>query len=286
MGLGIGHITLLLEEDRRRPFSGSVVTLGRQTVFATADRLARLFAAFGKAWPQEAPVDDITLFRALGFSEVCSVDASDFEAPTHLLNLNEPATPAELCGRFDLVLDGGTLEHVFHLPNALAHMGRMVRDGGRLMHMAPSSNYMDHGFYMFSPTLFHDYYRANGAEVNVARVIRHRPDGGHWELFDYDPAEWSRIGVGGLDGWAYLLLFCATAPTSPLPAAVPEQGYYVDAWRDNKTLTASGGGRLVLDLAQRVPGALPLLRRLRGVVRRLRTGTAYGLRHAARISNR
>jgi SAM-dependent methyltransferase len=282
MGLGIGAITLLLEEDRRRPFGGSVVTLGRQSIEATGGRLAALLLAFGKTWPETAVPDDETLLNALGFCEVVSLDASDFERPTRLLDLNSPETPPDLVGRFDVVLDSGTLEHVFHLPNALAHVGRMVRPGGRIIHLAPSSNYFDHGFYMFSPTLFFDYYEANGARVEAAKLVRHAADGTTWDVFDYDPQGWNRIGVGGLDGKAYLFFIVVTAPDRAVPQRIPSQSYYVDAWRRAAGDPMRGQGGVRGWLA-RIPGGMALARQLRGAARRAMTGTVYGKRRVERI---
>ena len=60
-----------------------------------------------------------------------------------------------------MIIDGGTMEHIFHIPNVLNNIYRMLRVGGRIIHISPSSNYVDHGFYSFSPTLFYDFYQTN-----------------------------------------------------------------------------------------------------------------------------
>ncbi len=281
MGLGLGAITLLLEEDRRRPLLGRILTLGRQTVSPSPQRLAEILTRFGKPVPVGGVVDDEALFHAIGFSEVVSVDVNDFEHPTQLLDLNEPETPADLVGGFDVVLDGGTLEHVFHLPNALAQIGRMVKPGGRIIHFAPSSNYFDHGFYMFSPTLFVDYYRANGGQIETAKIIRHRADNARWDIFDYDTAAWRRTGVGGLDGCAYLIFTVVTAgPTRA--QKTPSQSHYVDVWQAGSAAEARRGLRSLL---ARLPGGLAMARQLRSVVRLAATGTIFGKRPVARIPN-
>jgi hypothetical protein len=46
-------------------------------------------------------------FRALGASEVDSLDASEYEGATIVHDLNDPL-PQELTGRYTLVFDGGT----------------------------------------------------------------------------------------------------------------------------------------------------------------------------------
>ena len=290
MGINAGAMTLLLEESRRRPFSGSIVTLGRQTILGSRARIGRLLGGYGRTPPAAMTdggngVDDQALFQAMGFAEVVSLDASPFEGATRLLDLNAAETPPDLIGRFDVALDGGTLEHVFHIPNALAHLGRMVRLGGRIIHISPSSNFFDHGFYMFSPTLFFDYYQANGGRVDSARVIRQDSDGATWEVFDYHPRTWRCFPVGGLGGKAYLTFVVATAGETPPAAACPQQGYYRDAWRGGDDVPQGAvPARLRARLAA-LPGGLSMARRLRSFLRWLATGTVFGKRRLMRIRN-
>lgn len=47
----------------------------------------------------------------------------------------------------------------------------MLRPGGTIIIGTPSSNAINHGFYSLSPTLFHDYFTANGFR-NVSVYLR------------------------------------------------------------------------------------------------------------------
>jgi len=94
------------------------------------------------------------ILESLGFDLVRAMDASDFEGAEILLDLNQSETPKELVGVADVILEGGTLEHVLHSPHAMRHLTRMVKPGGRIIHTSPASNFIDHGFYSFSPTFF------------------------------------------------------------------------------------------------------------------------------------
>src|SRR5690606_18503514 len=166
MGLPRGSIRLLIDEAKRRPFSGSVLELGRMSVFATDAQLSR--------WAREqgvelAPLErvelshdprlaalgcmsDVSFFRRLGFDDVVTLDYSDWEKPDLVWDLNQPV-PTDWHGRYDCVLESGTIQHVFHLPNVLLNMHDLLAPGGRVVHgQAPSHNHVDHGFVMFSPT--------------------------------------------------------------------------------------------------------------------------------------
>jgi SAM-dependent methyltransferase len=92
------------------------------------------------------------VFRYLGADKVDSVDASEYEDATVVHNFNAPIPP-ELEEQYSVVVDGGTLEHVFDFPMAIRNAMRMVRVGGHLILHIPVNNFPGHGFYQVSPEL-------------------------------------------------------------------------------------------------------------------------------------
>jgi hypothetical protein len=89
-------------------------------------------------------------------------------------DLNYPL-PAEACGQYDYVLDVGTLEHCFNVPQALVNMAALVKVGGFVMHENPF-NWGNHGFWNLNPTLFHDFYTDNGFEIVECKLVLHKTD--------------------------------------------------------------------------------------------------------------
>lgn len=65
---------------------------------------------------------------------------------------------------YDIVLDVGTLEHCYNIGQALINMAGMVGHGGYIIHENPF-NCGNHGFYSINPTLYADFYAANGFEI-------------------------------------------------------------------------------------------------------------------------
>jgi 2-polyprenyl-3-methyl-5-hydroxy-6-metoxy-1,4-benzoquinol methylase len=65
-----------------------------------------------------------------------AVDNSGYEGAALVHDLNRPI-PKGWEERYDTIVDGGTLEHVFNFPQALANCMRMVRTGGRLFLFTP-----------------------------------------------------------------------------------------------------------------------------------------------------
>jgi SAM-dependent methyltransferase len=244
MGINTSAVKVFLHESRRRGLLGRLLTLGRQDVYLTADELRTTMAEFGKRPVQEiAPslskkvtfaksnfISDEYLFSALGFTECKALDASSYEEADFVFDLNRSDPPASLVDRWDTVFDGGTTEHVFHLPNALSNIFRFLRIGGRVIHIAPSSNHIDHGFYMFSPTLFWDYYKANNFEINVCQVFRYTQDlyAGAWQVCDYVPGGLTRVSMGGLDDALYGVILIATKTPNSTFDVIPQQGLYAD----------------------------------------------------------
>ena len=51
-------------------------------------------------------LDDQTFFSAIGFTNVDSCDASEYEKPTYVFDLNND-TPHELLSKYDVIIDGG-----------------------------------------------------------------------------------------------------------------------------------------------------------------------------------
>jgi hypothetical protein len=105
----------------------------------------------------------------------------------------------------------------------------LLKVGGRMIFLTPSSNHMDHGFYMFSPTLFADYFAANGFQIETIYVIRYSGDMDVlWDAYAYQPGQWRDMHIGGLDDRPYAIWVVATRLENSTLDAIPQQGYYND----------------------------------------------------------
>ena len=244
MGLARAAVHLLMTEASRRSFHGSVVTLGRQHVYVTAQETISMAAEHGvRLVPIPAElhreptlakrgfVSDDWLFKSFGFDEIIRVDYSDYESSEVIFDLNSTETPYELQNRFDLVLDSGTLEHVFDFAAGLRHCVRMVGSGGRVIHLTPSSNCVEHGFYSVSPTLYADFYAASGFEINRVWLCEIPIDlpRGIWHAYDYANAPERFISLGQLSGKIWFAFSVSTAVQSVTPR-IPQQWIYTQTW--------------------------------------------------------
>jgi hypothetical protein len=161
--------------------TGNIMTLGRQTIGFDSHELL----PYCETKAQEEQLRKIdgalhqeTLFELFGFDAVHSLDVSDYEGCTHLYNLNDSSLPADLIEQYDLVVNGGTLEHVFDFSQGLLNTINMIKPGGYFLHAGPCNNWIDHGFYQFSPTLWFDFAQANEFDILVSASFEFdRPEG-------------------------------------------------------------------------------------------------------------
>jgi hypothetical protein len=177
MGITLNAAFLMMIEGQRRPYSGSVLQLGRQNVllnYAQLEYLAHVTRYPLTPIDVEQPgvwLNDEQFFTALGFSEIHSMEYGTTENASYRWDLNYPVT-ASWHEQYDFIYDGGTIEHVFHVPNALESICYMLKVNGRVFHESAASGSIDHGFYALQPTLFHDYYLAQGFQNNLLTVSK------------------------------------------------------------------------------------------------------------------
>ncbi len=108
--------------------------------------------------------DSVLFFKALGFKDVHALDVSDYEHADIIFNLND-RLPRDLEGRFDMVFDGGVIEHVFNVSNALLNICKLTKVGGYIFNVNPVYNYIHNTFWNISPEMFLDFYSANDYKI-------------------------------------------------------------------------------------------------------------------------
>jgi hypothetical protein len=181
----------------------------------------------------------------LGFSLIDAVDINNYDEGAGIVfDLTEDNIAQTISQRYDLVLETGTLEHIFDVPKVLRHMYELTKVGGFIIHMVPSNNYVDHGFYQFSPTLFFDYYRANKFEILSMEFLRQEIDQeaqAHamfrlrsYSSENYIPGMLDKKCFGGLDAALYSVNVCVRKSEQSLSGQAPNQSRYERIWKEVK----------------------------------------------------
>ena len=113
--------------------------------------------------------------QALGAETVDSMDISDYQSATILHELNQPV-PAEHHGKYSVVIDGGTTEHVYNFPEAMHNAMKLLEVGGHFISMVTGNNFSGHGFYQISPELYFRLFSPeNGFETRGVFLAGEHP---------------------------------------------------------------------------------------------------------------
>jgi hypothetical protein len=153
MGLDLQAVRMLLKMHDDGVQFGKTLTLGRQHNHLTRGQYRSLRAALSMRGSQEPPEFADEILSIMGSTSIDAMDVSDYEGASLIHDLNSPV-PESLKQTYDLVFDGGTLEHIFHFPTALRSCLEMLKPNGRFVTVTMANNYCGHGFYQFSPELF------------------------------------------------------------------------------------------------------------------------------------
>jgi hypothetical protein len=236
MGLTRDGVALLVAAKRLGANYDKTLMLGRQSLMVDPARMRAAFAENGVRLSRSAARSLVAegagysepLLRRLGASHVDSLDMSGFEGSTVIHDLNAPL-PAELREQFSVVIDGGTLEHIFNYPTALRNALDMVREGGHFIAITPANNYLGHGFYQFSPELFYRVLApTNGFEMDVM-LLKARHWRAPWRHVPDPEARGQRLIWRG--AWPSLLYLVAKrTEIRPLLREPVMQSDYISVW--------------------------------------------------------
>jgi hypothetical protein len=212
-----------------------VLTIGRQSLFLTESHIRRLARHYGVSidpsrYPWHGPAEPF-IRDFFGASEVVATDVSDYEGAAIVHDMNAPLA-IDYHESFDVVIDGGSLEHVFNVPVALANYMNAVRVGGSLFVITTANNHLGHGFYQFSPELLYRVFsESNGYAVRDMILEEHPWPGVELSGRNrcYRVADPAQVGerVGLISRGAVILTVHAVRESSrPVLASFPIQSDY------------------------------------------------------------
>ncbi len=90
------------------------------------------------------------------------IDGSPGSIP---LDLNYDEVPTELIGKYDVVTNFGTTEHVANQLQSFKIAHDLATPGGLMLHVLPSSGALNHGLVSYNPKFFWMLGRSNGYKI-------------------------------------------------------------------------------------------------------------------------
>jgi SAM-dependent methyltransferase len=189
-------------------FHGAVCQLGNQNIRFNSKQLMQdaeevYFSIKSKTNFKRGVVASELYFNALGFNQVESIDISSNDKPSFIEDLGEDISNTKLINNFDLVFDGGTLEHIFNPDKALNNIKKMLKLNGHIIHQVPCNNQLEHGFFQFSPSYLNKFYEENNFLVKEILLICVGPpkldDFMRVNVYVYDKEEVFRMHSKGIN---------------------------------------------------------------------------------------
>jgi len=174
MGLGPPILALYQQLQGLGAFGTvrNVMELGAQAVWCPRAELVRsLFKVFGKGEPPPDMLERFAnwkgsareLYTALGFTYSCVDLDPSFDSIN--LDLNFDSCPPAHVGRYHLVTNHGTSEHLLNQSNFFQVMHDFTAADGLMIHAVPFTAHIEHGFFSYHPNLFQALARYNSYQT-------------------------------------------------------------------------------------------------------------------------
>jgi methyltransferase family protein len=156
MEIGAQQLSDAFLRDRR-----AMEELARLLGKSLAD-LPNLPASTAGIAPGDEPYSRV-FYQALGYDYTCvDIDGSPDAVP---LDLNYDEAPAEHRGKYDLVTNFGTTEHIMNQLNSFKVIHDLTAVGGVMIHELPTQGLLDHGLFNYNPKFFRFLGENNGYET-------------------------------------------------------------------------------------------------------------------------
>jgi hypothetical protein len=198
MGIGKSDLELLISLRRQKqiPINSYIAELGAQQLansfLLATDLIREAETEFGSSQPYNLPAPFVSaqsgaesaLFAstapfardfwvALGF-QYTAIDV-DGSPGSVALDLNYDQVPQNLKGKYGLVTNLGTTEHVCNQMNAFKVIHDLTAPGGVMIHHLPAGGMLNHGLINYNPKFFWYLARSNDYEWLYMRYHGGKP---------------------------------------------------------------------------------------------------------------
>lgn len=225
-------------------FKGPVLTFGVQDVWATYSDLKLyckdipavqpeiILPHNSKMFKQDPVLAELskdfvhvkTFFEMINIREYFDMDKFDIPYYTHDLNL---PVPINLHNTFSLIVDGGTIEHIFDIRQIMRNIINMLKLNGCIVHIGSFN--MDHGFYAISPCFFFEFYTLNGfsdllcyiIQIDGTNIINNYPNQNICFKYTYG-MDLKKL----IDPEKMVLIFFSARRDKIVPFKIPTQGIF------------------------------------------------------------
>ena len=122
-------------------------------------------------------------------SKLESLDVSSYEGATHVADL-QGEIPEDLIGQFDIILDFGTVEHIFDIAKVYDNIYELLAPNGLYVGLNGRTGWNSHGLFQFTPEFAFVVANTYGFELECFTVSygEKSPTWFKYETYGHDPA--------------------------------------------------------------------------------------------------
>lgn len=173
--------------------------------------------------PGEQHLWDIAKVFYKAIFEYQTIDAIDQHGTPSAIN-HDMNTPFEITRQYDLLINGGTAEHIFNQYQVFKTIHELTKPGGLMIHFLPHQGHHDHGLYNYHPTFAFDLAQANNYEV-MCLLLSDAAEPAS-EMKNIDRASYAQMAVNQQLGNQLGLVALFKKSAQEREFTTPQQGYY------------------------------------------------------------
>jgi SAM-dependent methyltransferase len=204
MGIQVQMARFILHEHRYRPLTGSLLLIGRQTVYMTPDEAVQVIREEGvpvrknvnieldattRTGASSGNISDKSFFALFTDARLEAIDVSDYEGAELIHDLNEPI-PDRLRGKYDFIYNGSCLDNIFDPATTLKNLSRLLGPGGRMIDIEHGSQ-VNGPYLMYPVDWFYDYFLINHYADCKVYVAHYESLETPWDAYLWEPLKGS-----------------------------------------------------------------------------------------------
>jgi hypothetical protein len=161
--MGINYKTLEWLEKNIKKKKLSMATIGRQELHFPTSQNTRFADNF--------------LFKKFNLKKLVSFDINKLEGASEIKDFDNPINYKK---KFDIFFDGGSLQHIFNIPQALKNIIKMTKLNGTIIHTITFDGFQGFGLYQLSPEIFFNLYNKKNGFKNTKIYLIENLNNKYW----------------------------------------------------------------------------------------------------------
>lgn len=146
--------------DKKLFENKDILTLGTLHPYLSIDKFNELKTLFPNISDHKNSFAKEIFLTAFGANSVTALDVDDYQESNIIHNLNLPI-PEKYYGKFDLIIDAGTVEHISNIAQFYQNVFRLLKLKGAFYFGTVSNSWVNHGFFQFSASFIQDFVSLN-----------------------------------------------------------------------------------------------------------------------------